>query len=1090
MTQRYPKPIVDFLRGEPTPEQWTAISWPLEPCVVVAGAGSGKTSVMAARVIYLAMVATGAWPADHGGVMPGNALCLTFTNKATENLILKMRRALRTLDLDEGEEPEISNYHAFAAQVLERHGMLIGLEPGQRVLSQAQRAQIAARVLDRMTFEKLHTRWQPAIVGYILGLDEQLQNHLVEPETVIDHVKGKLDALRKARSAEPLLAAEERIEIARAVRVFRDLKAELGVIDFGDQIAHAVRIASAHPDVGKAYRDRFGAVLLDEYQDTNHAQAVLMRAVFGDGHAVTAVGDPDQNIYAWRGASLWNLLHFRKEFPLRDGAESAQLPLYTNFRSGARILEAADRVIDALPANQRPDPDKLLRPWERNGQGRVEVARYEHEIAEAEGVAERAHALHADGVAWREMAVLCRTHRLFEALQLAFGPMGVPAEFVNLAGLIHLPEVVEVLAYARATEDPRDGVALARILTGPRYRVGLRDLGVLAGWSRTSGGELRKLLADLALDEDDDLLEDHPFLMAEALERLDEIEGLTEEGRIRLAEFRGELGELRVAARRPVGEFLAEIIRRTGLLAELDSAADQPMALARRRNIAAFLEQVHAFQPVEGELTLRAFLEHLDSIDDDREWNPVQPSDDDSVKVMTVHAAKGLEFEAVFVPGLANGLFPDARVQQNPARKGSSLDVELRRDRDLLPSFDDNMKAFTDALREQEVAEERRTCYVALTRAKQHLFVSSANWYGENLMAKGVGRFLVELLTWARRGGGAVWPSDEPGAEDEEAAQTNPLEGYRQRFVRPWPGPARHDDRDELFDEGWRRAALSAHERGRVAAASLEILSPDERTTFEEASAARRTLAIHLRAQEAEVDERPTRPSTVSVGGLIGYARCPKLYYWSAVRPLPRFAGPSARIGTEIHRWIEMKSRGQATLLEVEDEPDVTVEELAGTPGKLEDLRSAFLRSRFADRVPLYAERPFLLPLEGIAIKGRIDAIYGLPDGPWEIVDYKTGRLPPDDDPLARLQLDLYALACIEVWHKAPEDLRLTYLYLAAREERSHTVGDVEAVRERIGSWLRGIGAAAFEPTPGPQCRFCDFRPFCDAGKAWVASNP
>jgi DNA helicase-2/ATP-dependent DNA helicase PcrA len=187
-------------RGEPTPEQWTAISWPLEPCVVVAGAGSGKTSVMAARVIYLAMVATGAWPADHEGVMPGNALCLTFTNKATENLILKMRRALRTLDLDEGEEPEISNYHAFAAQVLERHGMLIGLEPGQRVLSQAQRAQIAARVLDRMTFEKLHTRWQPAIVGYILGLDEQLQNHLVEPETVIEHVEGKLGALRKARS--------------------------------------------------------------------------------------------------------------------------------------------------------------------------------------------------------------------------------------------------------------------------------------------------------------------------------------------------------------------------------------------------------------------------------------------------------------------------------------------------------------------------------------------------------------------------------------------------------------------------------------------------------------------------------------------------------------------------------------------------------------------------------------------------------------------------------------------------------------------------------------------------------------------------
>ena len=207
MTERYPQPIVDFLRGEPTPEQWTAISWPLEPCVVVAGAGSGKTSVMAARVIYLAMVATGAWPADHEGVMPGNVLCLTFTNKATENLILKMRKALRTLDLDEGEEPEISNYHAFAAQVLERHGMLIGLEPGQRVLSQAQRAQIAARVLDRMTFETLHTRWQPAIVGYILGSRRAAPE---PPRRARDRDRARRGQARRARQGEVGGAARRR----------------------------------------------------------------------------------------------------------------------------------------------------------------------------------------------------------------------------------------------------------------------------------------------------------------------------------------------------------------------------------------------------------------------------------------------------------------------------------------------------------------------------------------------------------------------------------------------------------------------------------------------------------------------------------------------------------------------------------------------------------------------------------------------------------------------------------------------------------------------------------------------------------------
>ncbi|HJS25980.1 MAG TPA: ATP-dependent DNA helicase [Actinomycetota bacterium] len=1089
MTANYPAPIVEFLGGEPTPEQWRAISSPLEPYVVIAGAGSGKTSVMAARVVYLAMVASGAWPAEHPGVMPGDVLCLTFTNKATENLMIRIRRALRTLDLPEGEEPEILNYHAFAAQVLERHGMLVGLEPGVRVLSQAQKTEIAGRVLDLMTFDEQHTRWQPTIVGYITDLDGQLANHLVEPEAVIEHVQGKLETLRSAPSDEPFRAGLERIEIARAVRVFRDLKAELGVIDFGDQIAHAVRIVSEHPEVGAAYRERFGAVLLDEYQDTNHAQAELMRGVFGSAHPVTAVGDPDQNIYAWRGASLRNLLEFPHEFRRADGSESARLPLYTNFRSGALILGAADRVIGALPPAQRPDPDKVLRPWEPSGDGAVWVAHFEHEISEAEGIADAIDHLHDTGTAWKDCAVLCRTHRLFEALQLAFADKKVPAEFVNLTGLIHMPEVVELLAYARAAEDPTDGVALARILSGPRFRIGMRDLARVAAWSRRSTATFIEALDELELREDEDLLEDHPFLMAEALEHLDQVEGLSEPGRERLEEFRTELDELRSAARRPVGQFLAEVIRRTGLLAELDAASDAEMASARRRNLAAFLEQVHAFQPVEGELTLRAFLEYVDSIEDDREWTPVQPSEDDSVKVMTVHAAKGLEFDNVYVPGLARGLFPDARIQQNPARKGSSLDVELRRDRDLLPTFEGNMKAFTDELRNQEEYEERRVCYVALTRARRRLFVSSANWYGETHRAKGAGSFFLELKRWGEEAGARVTFEGGDGDADDDRAQTNPLAGYRQRFVRPWPGPARPDDRDELFAEGWRRAAADAAAAGRVSERHLDSLTDKEQKAFADASAGRRTLATHLVAQESEMDEAPPGPSSVSVGGLIGYARCPKLYYWSAVRPLPTFAGPSARIGTEIHRWIEMKSRGQATLLEVEDEPDVTAEELAGTPGRLEDLRGAYLRSRFGDMVPLFAERPFLLPLEGVTIKGRIDAIYGAPDGPWEVVDYKTGRLPAEDDLLARMQLDLYALACIEVWHKAPEDLRLTYLYLSSGEERSHTIEDVDAVRGRIGAWLRGIGTGEFEPTPGDQCRWCDFRPFCAPGQAWFDAN-
>src|SRR3712207_1430253 len=288
-----------------------------------------------------------------------------------------------------------------------------------------------------------------------------------------------------------------------------------------------------------------------------------MHAVFGGGHPVTAVGDPDQNIYAWRGASLRNLVVFPEEFRKPDSTASERLPLYTNFRSGARILAAADRVIEQLPLTQRPDPEKELVPWPANGLGHVDVTMYEHEVAEAEGVATRITALHdQEGVAWKDIAVLCRTHRLFEPLQLAFGALEIPAEFLNLAGLIHLPEVVEILAYARAARDPTDGVALARILTGPRYRIGVRDLGAVAAWSRESAHDLRVQLRELELPEDEDLFEDHPFLIAEALEHLDAIEGLSDDARERLSAFCDELAELRDASRRPVTEFLAEIARR------------------------------------------------------------------------------------------------------------------------------------------------------------------------------------------------------------------------------------------------------------------------------------------------------------------------------------------------------------------------------------------------------------------------------------------------------------------------------------------------------------------------------------------------
>jgi DNA helicase II / ATP-dependent DNA helicase PcrA len=1069
-----PAEVVRAMGAEPTDEQWRAISMPLEPYVVVAGAGSGKTSVMAARIVYLALVALGRIPeADHPGVLPGNVLCLTFTNKATENLTLRVRRALRSLELQEGEEPEILNYHGFAAEVLERHGLRARIEPGQRILTPAQRAELCRAVLDRMSFVHAKAEWQPSLIGNILELADQCANHRVDPDEVIRFNEERLERLRDDQIAEPYEAALQRIELAGAVKLFRDLKRERGVIDFGDQITLAAGVVERNPDVCEEYRSRFETVLLDEYQDTNVAQALLIESVFGGGFPVTAVGDPDQNIYAWRGASLYNLLRFTTQFPRADGRPSEKLPLYTNFRSGARILAAADTIIGSVPEDQRPDPDKELRPWPGNGEGEVTVARLPDEWSEAAFVADRVVERHEAGDDWSSMAVLCRGSRLFPALQEAFAERGVPAEFVGLSGLLKLPEVVEILAYARAAADSRASVALARILLGPRYRVGFKDLARVAAWAKDQNYALRE-------SEEG---EPTPFLFAEALEHLDEVERLSDEGRARLEEFRGELAALRAEGRRPVGEFLAEIVRRTGLLAELDASPDVDVATARRRNIAAFLDEVHAFTPVEGELTLRAFLDYVEVVEDaDRqEWSPVQPSDADSVKVMTIHQAKGLEFDTVFVPGMAKDVLPNNRLQHNPAEKGKSLDFELRGDAEVLPTFGGNLREFWRALKAQELIEERRTCYVALTRARRRLHCTGAHWYGDGERPKKPSEFFEELAAWGEETG------DARVDRGPEAPEEHPARGHRERLVRDWPGPAGDENADELFPSGWREEAAAAVTAGGAPAEAVARLGDAGREAYAVAAADHRTLAATLLERERPAAAAPWMPATIAVGGIVDYARCPKRFYWSVVRPLPRFSGPAARIGTDIHRWIERRSSGQTSLIDLDEPPDLTPEELAGEPGRMERLRQAYLGSRFAGLVPLFAERAFLLHLDGFVVSGRIDAIYGEPDGRWEVVDYKTGRRPVDpEDPVTRLQLDVYALACADVWHKRSEDLRLVYLYLAEGVEDAWEAEDVEETRARALSSLRSMAEGRFDPTPGRHCGYCDFLSFCDAGREHV----
>jgi DNA helicase-2/ATP-dependent DNA helicase PcrA len=883
-------------------------------------------------------------------------------------------------------------------------------------------------------------------------------------------------------------ALRKRIELCQLVAAYRDRKRELHAIDYGDQIVEACRLAADHPEVVQSFRERYEVVLLDEYQDTNVAQAELLKSLCGRGYPVFAVGDPDQNIYAWRGASLKNILRFHEDFSEED-AEGVERPLLVNFRSGSRILDAANTVINEVPPERRAE-GKVLRPDESRGQGRVLGFVASHARAEAEEIAriiEEESKKQPGDTDWSRFAVLCRKRKLFGPIAEVLRERDIPVEVVDLGGLLLMPEVVDVVAWLRLLDDPARNISLARILLGPRWRIGYRDLVALARWSASHNRQLQDVLPG-----EDDMPGDVAFALAESLDHLEdpEMEGLSKEARSRLTEFRSLLGDMRAATAGSLGDLVGTIIERTGLLRELESSPEAA-ASGARRNLLNLLQFVSSFAPVDGEATLSTLVSYLDTAEETEEdLEAAQPSEDNTVKLLTIHKAKGLEWPVVFVPGLSehtrwpqSSIFPDSSRQPNPLQQPATLPFELRGDAEVLPQYQGDIKSFRAELRARGVEEERRLCYVALTRAQDLLVVSSSYWYegpGEPFKP---GTFIEEV-----RNSGVC----EIIRADEQPEE-NPLIEERRARASEWPRPARKPDTDELFPEGWHAAAREVAEDHSVAEwRAIQALEPGDMTLFRTRLEEHRERASLIMERTA-VPNAPATPTNLSVSGLIDYAKCPKLFYWSSVRPLPRRPNKRARLGSEVHRWIELQSRGQASLLDLDEWPDLSTEERLGELPPADRLKDAFRKSRFADSVPIFAERPFLLWIDGFVVGGRIDAIFEREGGGWEVVDYKTGRVPPADDPITGLQLDLYALACIEAWGRKPEELTLTYLYLGEGDggtEVSRGAGEPSELRARIKVLLEGIGAGEYGAVPGRQCHWCDFRPFCPPGRAYVATNP
>ncbi|MCZ7533449.1 MAG: ATP-dependent helicase [Acidimicrobiia bacterium] len=1015
----------------PTHEQQEIITYPKRHVRVAAGAGTGKTTTIVERLRAFV----------EGGTSPTKALGITFTVKAADELRNRLRdRLTSTMD---SEEVEVSTYHGFATSILDEFGALVGYEPSSLLLDDGHRSELGQLVL-RTTPTNLDLTAMNARIGDLLDLSDALDRHLLSPQQLIEDAPAHGDD-------QIMETWAKRIDLAAVAAAYRSEKERLGLIEFSDLITKAVKLVTAYPEIGEELATRYDVVLLDEYQDTDPAQRILLTAIFGPSAAVTAVGDSDQTIYEWRGASLDNFDAFPEHFPRSDGEPTETLPLSLNRRSDRLIIDLANTIKAELPSLEGSEP---LVPRPEAAEGSLAVAWLRSEREEARWIAEDILRRHGAGLRYGDIAILVRKRAWIPLLVAALREFDIPTSVSDPGTLLQVPEVADVLAWLRIVSDPDAEPALLRILMGGQYRLGMADLNAL------------KVYAD-SIEADS--------IMAAVMEA-SRVDGLSQATASDLARFaQTHEGLMRYAQANTVANTINQIITTIGFWDE--AAALRPgEATTARLNIARFLNLANGWRPIEGRPTVSRFLRYIDALNEsgrDEALTPPTASVAEAVELTTVHGAKGLEWGTVYLPGLQADGFPmSARRHDDPDRHAMLLPYELRLDAehlsDLAATSGDRRK---EHLTERNTQSEHRLAYVAVTRAKHTITMSGHVWQDHLKRPKKPSPYLLMARDL---------PGTTIGPWVEEPGDPPTIAVFSDAAVVP----------DPVFD----------HDVG--AAFRRIIADPSTITTdYPELADAVTSRTHQLKLEIGDLSE-PTadpvsQPFSTAVTNLVALAQCPLKFKWIHHDKLPRRPSKAALRGTEFHRKVELHNLGVISL----DDAAPTSYDAVETDGGFDDEGewtasdpwSVFESSRFAHMRARFTEAPFEFAIGSGSIRGKIDAIYEPSPGFWEIVDYKSGR--PSTDPSRMVQLKAYALAAAEgvVSSETPDAMSVSFAYFGGSEaeEVSETVDDrwiAEAKIEIAG--LVAVGAEGpWNATPSPACRFCDFLVHCDAGKSFVKSQ-
>lgn len=681
----------DLLNGL-TKEQTEAVTHKDGPILVVAGAGTGKTTVITKRI---------AWLISTGLAKPEEILALTFTEKAASEMLTRVDEISDYIY----SGLSISTFHSFGADIISEYAFELGLPADLRVLSDVEQILFIRDHIFDFDFKHYQNLSEPtSLIKELTKIFSRAKDEAVTPKAYIEYAKKKVkEAVDPAEREE----AEKQLEVAKAYQVYNDLLRKEGYIDYGDQIMLVLSLLEK-PSCAKRIRERFKYALVDEFQDTNFAQNELIYQLFGKDGNVMVVGDDDQSIYKFRGAAVSNILDFREKYQ-----KVKTVVLNENFRSTQNILDSSYALIqnnnpDRLEAKYRID--KKLKSHLGAGE-KPKLLQFENECQEAEAVAQEILKLKHEGSDFSDMAILFRGNRQAEEFVRTLTKNGIPYTFSGAAGLYEKQEVRMLTSLIRSLHDPEDDLAYFHLALSEVYDMNPDDLAQIARWSAKRNIPLSKTMADLTPLASQLSLKDRTVKIG--------------------SQITAEVSRLREEAKSAsAGEVVNIFLRDSGFYAQLTREANKGSVDAHIKisNIAAFFDKIIHFQRNYKDHSLEKFARYLDLVmeagDDPKSFEITEGLD--AVSVITIHKAKGLEFENVFISSLSDSHIPG---------RGRSEKFELPKE------------LIKEKVGEEstDLAEERRLFYVAMTRAKKRLYLTAALDYGTKKTHK-ISRFVAEAL--------------------------------------------------------------------------------------------------------------------------------------------------------------------------------------------------------------------------------------------------------------------------------------------------------------------------------------------------------